>query len=274
MTEAVGASMLEAGGIVIPAGARFVLSPAEIERVARSLGAGRSKNVSLDPTTGAMRGAAQDADDDGMVADLMQRYAAWARRLVGQAAPDYERHLRVGRASLRTRDAEAPALSPRKDDRRLHADAFPSRPTGGDRILRVFSNINPEGRPRLWRIGEPFEDYARRRLDAVRRPWPGEAWLLEHLGVTRGRRTAYDALMLALHDGAKLDDAYQRESPSREVEFAAGDSWIVFTDGVIHAALAGRFLLEQTFYLPVEAMQTPQLSPLRVLERLTGRKLA
>jgi hypothetical protein len=179
----------------------------------------------------------------------------------------------MGRASLRTRDAAAAALSARKDDRRLHADAFPSRPTGGERILRVFNNINPDGQARVWRVGEPFEDYARRWLNLIRRPWPGEAWWLQRLGVTRGARTAYDALMLGLHDRAKLDDGYQREGPSREVAFAAGSSWMVFTDGVVHAAISGCFALEQTFYLPVRGMENPEASPLRILERLTGRKL-
>jgi len=43
---------------------------------------------------------------------------------------------------------------------------------------------------------------------------------------------------------------------------------------VPHAALAGRNALEQTFYLPVGAQRHPELAPLSVLERLTGRRLA
>jgi hypothetical protein len=268
-----GASRLEAGAIVAPAGAGFSLTSAEAERIAQGVGAGRAKNVSLDPNTGDVRGASEDAVHDDLIAALMRRHAQWARETVVEAAPAYGPHLRMGRASLRTRDAGAPALSPRKDDRRLHADAFPSRPTGGERILRVFNNINPDGQARIWRVGEPFEDYARRWLSQIRRPWPGEAWLLQRLGVTRGRRTAYDALMLGLHDRAKLDESYQREGPRREVAFAAGSSWMVFTDGVVHAAMSGRFALEQTFYLPIRGMENPDASPLRVLERLTGRRL-
>ncbi len=273
MADAGGASRLEAGEIVAPAGARFNLSEAEAARVAGAVGTRRAKNISLDPNSGAVRGANEGALDDGVIAALMRRYAQWARGQVLEVAPAYGPHLRMGRASLRTRDAGAPALSPRKDDRRLHADAFPSRPTGGERILRVFSNINPAGQARVWRVGEPFEDYARRWLDQTRRPWPGEAWLLQRLGATRSFRTPYDALMLGMHDRAKLDEAYQREGPSREVSFAAGSSWLVFTDGVVHAAVSGCFALEQTFYLPIGGMENPDTSPLRVLEKLTGRKL-
>ena len=79
--------------------------------------------------------------------------------------------------------------------------------------------------------------------------------------------------MLALHDGAKLDAEYQRRSPQTEVAFPAGSTWICFTDQVMHAALAGQYVLEQTFHLDVDAMASPERAPLRVLERLRGHAL-
>ncbi len=47
----------------------------------------------------------------------------------------------------------------------------------------------------------------------------------------------------------------------------------MFTDAALHAAMGGQHALEQTFLLPVEAMADPDGSPLRTLERLTGRRL-
>ncbi|HZL01023.1 MAG TPA: Kdo hydroxylase family protein, partial [Caulobacteraceae bacterium] len=232
-----------------------------------------TKNISLDPATGRVGGAAEDADV-GALARLLGRYAAWATALVGEVAPRYAPAIAPGRTSFRPRPVEDGAASPRKDDRRLHADAFPSRPVGGRRILRVFSNIDPAGEARVWRVGEPFEDYARRWLPRARRNLPGEAWALERLGITKNRRTDHDALMLGLHDRAKLDADYQATAPRREVRFPAGSSWMVFTDSVVHAAVLGRRALEQTFYLPVSAMADEAASPLRILERLTGRTLA
>jgi hypothetical protein len=79
--------------------------------------------------------------------------------------------------------------------------------------------------------------------------------------------------MLGLHDRAKLDDAYQRTAPRQEVAFPAGESWVVYTDSTVHAAIRGRFVLEQTFYLPLEAMAVPTAAPARILERLVGRPL-
>jgi hypothetical protein len=43
---------------------------------------------------------------------------------------------------------------------------------------------------------------------------------------------------------------------------------------VSHAAMSGQYQLEQTFYLPVAAMIDAGGSPLRILERLTNRRLA
>jgi hypothetical protein len=79
--------------------------------------------------------------------------------------------------------------------------------------------------------------------------------------------------MLGLHDGAKLDSHYQENSPQFEFSFPTGTTWLCFTDQTMHAALSGQFCLEQTFHLPVEALRFPERSPLRVLERLTGRTL-
>lgn len=52
----------------------------------------------------------------------------------------------------------------RKDDSRLHVDAFPSRPNYGERIIRIFTNINPHGEARSWRVGEDFTQLASRYL--------------------------------------------------------------------------------------------------------------
>ena len=97
--------------------------------------------------------------------------------------------------------------------------------------------------------------------------------MLALTGVTRGRRTGYDQAMLELHDAAKLDDGWQAAAPHRRVAFPAGSSWIVYTDGVLHAALEGQHAFEQTYLLPVAAMAQPERSPLRVLERMLARPL-
>src|SRR4030095_15398312 len=131
------------------------------------------------------------------------------------------------------------ASSWRKDDTRLHVDAFPASPTQGRRLLRVVSNGNPEGRARAGRIGEDFAPIAARFAGAVRMPWPASSSILRALRVTKSRRTAYDALMLQLHDRMKQDERYQRTSPQTAIDFPPGSTWVGFTDQVSHAAMAG-----------------------------------
>jgi len=162
----------------------------------------------------------------------------------------------------------------RADDRRLHVDAFPSRPNRGDRILRVFSNVNPHGEPRVWRIGEPFEAVAQRYLPVARPYSRWQASVLQGLGITKSLRSEYDHLMLQLHDRMKADEEYQRCSPQQTMSFPAGSTWVCFSDQTVHAAMAGQYLMEQTFHLPVNRQYDPDASPLAILTRLMGRPLA
>jgi hypothetical protein len=197
-----------------------------------------------------------------------------AAALVRVLFPRYANQLECARPSFRPAEIAGRTYSLRHDDRLLHIDAFPARPTHGRRILRVFSNVAADGAVRVWLIGERFEDFARAFCPRVRPPLPGSALIHEVFGLTKGRRTAYDHIMLGLHDAGKLDTAFQASSPRVTVSFPSGSTWICFTDQVLHAAISGHRALEQTFHLPVAAMARPELSPLRVLEHIAGRPLA
>jgi hypothetical protein len=48
---------------------------------------------------------------------------------------------------------------------------------------------------------------------------------------------------------------------------------VVFSDQVLHAVMSGQYMMEQTFHLPADALYRPETSPLKVLERMTGRTL-
>ena len=67
-------------------------------------------------------------------------------RLVSGLLPGYAAALQRARTSFRPAEIAGRAYSPRHDDRLLHVDAFPTRPMAGRRILRVFSNVAPDGR--------------------------------------------------------------------------------------------------------------------------------
>jgi hypothetical protein len=126
----------------------------------------------------------------------------------------------------------------------------------------------------VWNVGEPFEDMAKKIVPAVFEPNPAKNLLLAALFVTRGVRSRYDSFMHGLHDEAKLDDAYQKDCPKIQFAFPPGSTWLCYTDQVMHAALSGQYVLEQTFHLDLEAMAFPERAPFKVLERVTGRSLA
>lgn len=264
---------LESGRIVFFPELAFAIEPHEADLLDPQMSGARRKNVSFDPQTGGIGNAALDARDVKRLKELMMRFADHATRFVQDLLPGYADALERGRASFRPVEIAGRDYSPRHDDRRLHVDAFPSRPMRGRRILRLFSNVATDGAARRWQAGEPFPDFARRFVGRIGMPLPGSAWLLALCGITKGRRSAYDHVMLQLHDRAKLDADYQRNAPKFDLAFPAGSTWLCFTDQALHAALSGRAALEQTFYLPVAAMSEPATSPLRVLEKLMGRSL-
>lgn len=251
----------------------FVLASGEDKFLDPRWADGKAKNISLRWPAGLMRGAVGSDTDLAALRALITRYADQSEALALRLFPHYRGHLRRGNTSFRPVAVAGRARSWRQDDTRLHIDAFPSNPMHGTRLLRVFCNVNPHGEPRQWRVGEPFEAHAQRYLANIARPWPASAWLLAATGVTKRRRTEYDHLMLQLHDRAKADADFQRNSPQARVDFAPGTTWVVFSDQVLHAAMGGRHMMEQTFYLDAHDQQRPQASPLGVLERLTGRQL-
>jgi hypothetical protein len=135
----------------------FELRPEERNLLTPDLLAPKVRNISLD-AEGHLKGAAGDEAVQRAAAAMVGRFRAQAQQLIHGLLPHYTPALRLAPTSFRPAQVETRVQSWRADDRRMHVDAFPSRPNYGERILRVFTNVNPEGLPRVWRVGEPFED--------------------------------------------------------------------------------------------------------------------
>ncbi|MCD6048065.1 MAG: hypothetical protein K0S08_1712 [Gammaproteobacteria bacterium] len=263
-------SELEKGSIIFLPELNFPFTPEEEILYADKLLSNR-KNVSYDVRTDEIHGIQAHA----IVAKrMMTRYARFAQKLVENLFPNYVSHLQIARTSFRPAEIEGrkPA-SYRKDDTRLHVDAFPATPNQGKRLLRVFTNVNPNGKPRVWRVGEPFQNLAQTFQAKLILPPAYKKYLLRCFGITKSLRSDYDELMLQLHDKMKADLNYQQHVQQTQLVLPAGATWIVFTDQVSHAALSGQYCLEQTFLLPVEAMSSSQRSPLKILEKLFNQRL-
>jgi hypothetical protein len=266
------ADALETGKLLYASQLPFELSEGERRFLSPDCLDGKSKNVSFRPDSGVLTGTRyMEAERDELLR-MLQRYYNLASDLLKALCPVYCDHLRAGFTSFRPAEIAGRNTSWRHDDTRLHVDAFPSRPMQGLRILRVFSNVNPQT-PRVWRVGEKFEQAAAHFLPAIKAPQPTTAALLHWLRITKIRRTGYDHYMLGIHDRMKADRGYQSRVAQTQLAIAPGTTWACFTDSVSHAAMSGQFAFEQTFYLPIGGMKDQERSPLRVLERLTGRRL-
>jgi hypothetical protein len=264
-------SALEGGAVLFFPDLAFALDETEKQFLDARVSDGKAKNISLDHQTGKMQASSLTGEKADQLAAMIERFGRQATGLVEALFP--YRNVERARTSYRPVEVKGRHYSKISDDRLLHIDAFPSRPMNGRRILRFFANVAPTSQ-RHWHVGEPFEDFARAFLPRVHPHWPGKSWLYDRLGVTHGRRSRYDELMLSLHDAAKLDSNFQQTSPHQAVSFPPGSCWLVFTDMVLHAALGGEFALEQTFHLDVNELTEPERAPIRVLERLSGKTLA
>ena len=245
------------------------------------------KNVSYRPGQDLVRGAADDDPAEaGRLHELMRNYSNQVVQFLSKFLAPYAAHWTLDFATWRPLEEKGRDLPVHKRNDLLHVDAFPSRPTKGSRILRCFTNINPQ-KSRVWATTAGFENLAERfaldaGLDRIARQAAspigaikrGVGPLLKAVGVRGADRSAYDAFMLRFHDYLKENTDYQQKWEKFTLEFPPFSTWMVFTDSVPHAALSGQYALEQTLIIPLKAMVEPEKSPIRVLEAMCGQSLA
>jgi hypothetical protein len=201
--------------------------------------------------------------------------------LTGFLSP-YQAKWRLDYASFRPQEEEGRDLALRKRNDLLHTDAFPTRPTHGARILRFFNNIHPT-RTRDWVVGDPFASVVRQFAPGDIAPLPDNALSRAAKGLGRAvglgaaipsiKRSPYDDFMMRFHNFLKENARFQAECAKYPWRFPAGSSWMVYTDTVPHAVLAGQYALEQTLLVEPEALVAPETSPLKVLEAMAGTPL-
>ncbi len=267
---------LESGCVIYLPNYSFKFEPEDQILLTESILDGMHKNVSYDYCRQRLSGFTalnQPHNLPVVMHQFMHRFAEYAKQLLDALLPHYSAAVHWGRTSYRPAEIKNRKSSKRKDDTRLHVDSFPATPVNGWRILRVFCNVNPYGEPRVWHVGEPFAEVMEKFAPRIPPYNRTRAKLLKLVKATKTLRSPYDHYMLHLHDRMKLDDHYQQTLDKQRIEFPPNSTWLVFTDHVSHAALSGQYLLEQTFYLPADAMAEPALSPLRQWERKKSRAL-
>jgi hypothetical protein len=239
------------------------------------------KNVSYRPASGVLYGASGDRAATERLRSVFRNYSGQVGEFLKIFLSPYAGKWSMDVASFRPLEEENRDLPLHKRNDLLHVDAFPSRPTRGGRILRVFTNLNPS-RPRVWDTTEDFGELARKYArDAGLERVGGDNSLWARalrnwgpkLGLAQLGRTPYDTFMLRFHDYLKENAAFQNECPKIHLEFPPLATWIVFTDCVAHSVQSGQYAVEQTLLIPPQALVSPQHAPYRILESIAGRPL-
>jgi hypothetical protein len=280
-------AQLEAGDIVF-----FPETPIEIpsDDLAfllghKQVGGGYHKNIAYRPLEDRITGFdAQDPSTTERLRGIMGRYSRDVIAFLQNFLASYQNRWKVDFASYRPEEEQSRDLALRKRNDLLHTDAFPTRPTHGDRILRFFNNIHPQ-KTRNWITTETFDVLVEKmragKLEGGNTvPLPSS---METAGIRRAlanlgfgglapslKRSPYDDFMMRFHNYLKENSAFQQNCPKQHWEFPPGSSWMVYTDMVSHAVLSGQFALEQTLIVSREAMVAPEKSPYGVLARLAS----
>lgn len=240
------------------------------------------KNISYKPDRDRVQGFTRGSADGEKLRQVMRAYSRAVVHFAGEFLSPYANQWRLDFASYRPLEEQGRDLPTKRRNDLLHVDSFPTRPSNGNRILRVFTNMNPR-QPRVWLTAEPFDILVRKYGDPARlgrlavkarsplRPLGRKiVRMARSLGIPAVDRPLYDEYMLGFHDELKFNRDFQENCAKSKWEFPPGSTWLVFTDTVPHAVLSGQFALEQTFIISRDALLLPQKAPFQVLEELAG----
>jgi hypothetical protein len=278
---------LESGDILFFPESPIVIPPDDLDflRGQQQADSSLHKNIAYKPKADALSGLDKSADPAAAarLRSILRAYSQSVTAFMAGFLAPYEQRWRLDYASFRPLEEKNRDLPLRRRNDLLHTDAFPTRPTHGARILRFFNNIHPS-RTRDWVVGDPFADiaprFAGRELPLPHPDGSAGRWgksLARSLGLGAAipalKRSSYDEFMMRFHNFLKENEAFQRDCAKYPVAFPPGSSWMVYTDTVPHAVLAGQHALEQTFLVAPEAMVAPEHAPLSVLQSLAGAPL-
>ena len=279
---------LERGDVVYFPICPFLLPEGDDRRflLEQQLGGRVHKNIGYDPRSGKAGGfLRRDAVQAERLRSLLAGFSRTTTEWLAQTLPRYSRGWQLDRVSFRPEEEATRRLRLTARNDLLHVDAFPSRPTNGWRILRVFANVNLT-EPRIWITSDPFAKLLERY--GAEAGLPGRTSSARALSGALGRistgmlrifrpnrqaRSDYDEFMLRFHNFLKASDEFQERCRKRFWKFPPGSAWLVITDTASHAALRGRFALEHSYFLAPETLTLPDESPAAYLARACGHQV-
>lgn len=241
----------------------------------QELGSLAHKNISYNPHNDKVNGFVRRTTEQvEQLRGIFARFSKAATDWLAELLPQYCQGWQLDRASFRPQEEATRRLRAKARNDLVHVDAFPGRPSRGNRILRVFANINPR-EPRIWVTSDPFAKLLKRYGEAAGLPSRNRTRWLENIGQSVlglfrpnvGRRSEYDLFMLRFHDYLKLSEEFQEKGPKYLHTFPPGCVWAAMTDTCSHAVLRGRFALEHSYFISPAVLALPEESPPALLRK-------
>jgi hypothetical protein len=245
----------------------------------------RLKNISYHPEADRITGLASDAETATRVQTILKDHLAQVSAFLHTQAPHLARDWTIGTCSVRPIQERGRNLKPHASNELVHVDAGAYGATNGDRILRFFVNFS-DSEDRVWAskgtFGEVLERFGHQAglLDAegrlavrLTKNVADRAVSASIRGLARLNPLAsvldtspYDRAMRRLHNYMKDDPGFRADQRGyEEIRFPPNSAWMVFTDSVSHASLAGQFAFVTTIVVRRRHMRRPQFAPFNVM---------
>ena len=133
---------LEEGQIVFFSATPFDLADEDRDFLigVRQATAAYHKNISYRPAERRVRGLEHGSADAARLGEILRTYSERVTDFAREFLAPYARGWQLDFASFRSIEERGRELALKSRNDLLHTDAFPTRPTNGNRILRIFTN--------------------------------------------------------------------------------------------------------------------------------------
>lgn len=282
---------LEAGQVVYFEKCPIELPPEnDIEWLRGGLaGEMKAKNLSYHPESDSIPKFEADPATKKRAEELLRNHGKRVAEFWQQAVPDYIPGCTFGTTSFRPMEEKGRDLKPRSSNELVHIDAGAYGATNGARILRFFVNVNRDtdrvwgtkgsfeqlmqSHPPLWEAARggkpevpvrkgPFGHLYSGLIGAASRVYP----LFRVID-----SSPYDRSMRRIHNYMKEADTFRKDATGyQEIQFPPGSAWMVFTDGISHAALSGQHAFISTALVPLQNCRNAERTPFGILSAANG----
>ena len=249
----------------------------------------KAKNLSYHPETDSVPRFEADPDTRIRVENLLRAHGKRVSEFLHRTLPGLMRGCTLGTTSFRPVEEKGRKLKPRSSNELVHIDAGAYGATNGARILRFFVNVHPE-RDRVWGTKGSFANLMQRYPELMVAARGGkrrvriDKGILDHLlsGTISAASniypllrvidsSPYDRSMRRIHNYMKETSAFKEDRTDyHEIRFPPMSAWMVFTDGISHAALEGQYALVSTALIPLQNCRHFEATPYGILKAAAG----